>query len=92
MKIVKSNDQKSDLADTPFEYNLWFGYSFASARNKWIEHWMAITKTNFDVKAGELRKNDQLISRLVDLYVEACKVSLIFYVLLQNLRKQNYIS
>ena len=78
MKIVKGFNQNAVEKDKPFEYNLWTGNAFASARNKWIEHWMALTKINFESKAGELRKNDRLISLLVDLYVEAYKVSALF--------------
>ena len=75
MKIVKGFAAKPPNVETPFEYNLWTGVSFASARNAWMECWMAKTKSTFDTKAAELRKNESLISLLVDLYVEAYRVS-----------------
>ena len=75
MKIVKGLHSKPNDQGVPFEYNLWTGNSFASARNAWIDHWMAKTKINFDSTASEFRKNGNLISLLVDLYVESYKVS-----------------
>ena len=79
MKVINGFSAQKPTEGTPFEYNLWTGVSFASARNAWMECWMAKTKASFDSKAMELRKNETLISLLVDLYVEAYRVSLISF-------------
>ena len=82
MKVVK--DQASIISDTksPFEYNLWTGKSFASASESWLQYWITSMQSLFDAQAEKMRKNEKLISLLVDLYVEAYKVliSKTFYV------------